>query len=94
MNIIMESSDIEKVNIVMRQTDYTEDIAREKLLEFENNEILVIKNYLGITHKKTPTKSLNQEIYKQIRHRLDDSMKVYNKKIQEKLEEELKNNQD
>jgi flagellar hook-basal body complex protein FliE len=79
----------EKINIILRQTNYTKDEAREKLDMFENNEIKVIHDYMGIAEKKTPQKSLNQEIYRQIRNKLDDSMKDYNKKIQAKLLQEL-----
>jgi len=39
----------------------------------------VIRNYLGLTEKKAlPVKSVNQEIYKQLRSRLDDNMRDYN----------------
>jgi len=80
----------------MRQTDYTEEIAREKLVEFENDPIKVIQDYMGINKKKSnqpsSIKSLNQEIYKQLRTQLDDSMRTYNKKQQEKLTEEIRNN--
>ena len=71
----------ELVQIILRQTDYTEEIAREKLTEHNNNHISVIKSYLGITEKKTPpVKSVNQEIYKQMRYKLDDNMRDYNKR--------------
>ena len=65
-----------KIQIILRQTDYSEAKASEKLDEFNNDEIMVIKDFLGIEQKKdkpipTTIKSLNQEIYKQIRLRLD-----------------------
>jgi hypothetical protein len=42
------------------------------------NEILAIKEYFGITNKKpNPIKSVNQEIYKQLRNKLDTSMRDY-----------------
>jgi len=76
----IETEDIEnKVQIILRQTDYSEDVAREKLKESNFDHILVIKSFMGITEKKIqPIKSVNQEIYKQLRYKLDSSMREYN----------------
>ena len=61
----------ELVQMIMRQTDYTEDIAREKLIENKYDTILVIKKYMGLNDTKPEViKSVNQEIYKQLRHKL------------------------
>lgn len=69
----------ELIQIILRQTDYTEEIAREKLIENNGDHILVIKKYMGLHDKKQePVKSLNQEIYKQLRYKLDSSMREYN----------------
>jgi len=79
----MEKTDISKddelVQMVLRQTNYSESEARDKLKEFNNDAILVIKKYFGIAEKKAPekVKSVNQEIYKQFRLKLDGSMKEY-----------------
>jgi hypothetical protein len=73
----------EKVQIVMRQTDYTEEIAKEKLKEFNYDHIAVIKSYLGVVEKKVePVKSVNQEIYKQLRYRLDSNMRNYQERVE------------
>ena len=84
----------EKVEMILRQTDYSEEEAKNKLKEHNYNHISVIKSYLGITEKKAPVsqKSINQEIYKQLRHKLDDSMKTYLQKQEEKLKTEIANN--
>lgn len=76
----IETEDIEnKVQIILRQTDYSEEVAREKLKETNFDHILVIKSFMGITEKKAPPiKSVNQEIYKQLRYKLDSSMREYN----------------
>jgi hypothetical protein len=76
----VENVEIEdKVQIVLRQTDYNETLAREKLKEFDYDHLKVIRNYLGLAEKKAlPVKSVNQEIYKQLRSRLDDNMRDYN----------------
>lgn len=77
----------EKIQIILRQTDYSEEIAREKLKEFNYDHILVIKSFMGITEKKAPEiKSVNQEKYRQMRYRLDSSMREYNLK-KEKAED-------
>jgi len=69
----------EKVEMILRQTDYTEEEAKNKLKEFNYDHIQVVKSYLGITEKKAPPiKTVNQEIYKQIRYRLDSNMREYN----------------
>jgi hypothetical protein len=68
-----------KIKIVCGQTDYTDEHARNKLKENNYDEVKVIRSYFGLAEKKAPpTASLNQEIYKQIRHKLDGSMKDYN----------------
>ena len=79
----MEKTDTLKeddlVQMILRQTNYSETEAKDKLKEFNNDAILVIKSYFGITEKKAPEKvrSVNQEIYKQFRVKLDSSMKEY-----------------
>jgi hypothetical protein len=71
-----------KIQAILRQTDYTEDKAREKLQQFEYNEIAVMKDYFGITEKKTPPiKSVNQAIYKQLRTHLDGAMSNYRERV-------------
>jgi hypothetical protein len=88
----METSIDNKVSMVMRQTDYTEELAQQKLTEYNGDIIKVIKDYLGVAEKKAlpkPPASLNQEIYKQLRSKLDESIKTYNLQQEEKLKEEL-----
>lgn len=73
----------EKIQKVMRQTDYSEDVAREKLKEHNFDEIATIKAYLGITEKKAlPVKSVNQEIYKQLRNKLNANMRDYQSRVE------------
>jgi len=63
----------EKIQMVMRQSDYTEEQAREKLVKFEYDEIRCIRDYMGIAEKKAlpqKPKSLNQQIYSEIRNKL------------------------
>lgn len=81
---LVETDQIDrKIQIVMRQTDYNEVKAREKLGEFKFDEMAVIRDYFGITEKKpsTKVKSLNQEIYKQLRGHLDGAMRDYRERV-------------
>ena len=72
----------EKIQKVMRQTDYSENVAREKLKEYNFDEIATIKAYLGITEKKPLlVTSVNQEIYKQLRNKLNSNMRDYQQRV-------------
>ena len=77
----------ENIDIVLRQTNYTKEVAIQKLKEHDNNTINVIKEYMGVkpAEKKAPIKSLNQEIYRQIRIKLDTSMEEYRAKQDGKI---------
>ena len=77
----------QEIDIVLRQTNYTKEIAIQKLIEHNNNTINVIKEYMGVkpAEKKAPIKSLNQEIYRQIRFNLDTSMDEYRAKQDGKI---------
>ena len=70
------------IDVVLRQTDYTEEQARQKLEENNYNALFVIKDFMGIKEKKKDENvaSLNQEIYKQIRYKMDTSMRDYTKR--------------
>ena len=81
---IIETDKIsEKVKIILGQTDYSEETALVKLKEFNFDEIKVIKAYLGISEKKVENiKSVNQEIFKQIRYRMDSNMREYKDRVE------------
>jgi hypothetical protein len=75
------------IDVILRQTNYSKELAMQKLELHNNNTINVIKEYMGIkpTEKKAPIKSLNQEIYKQIRTKLDTSMREYREQNKDNL---------
>ena len=79
---------MDNIKIICNQTNYTEEEAQEKLKVFNNNPINVIKDFLNIPEKKESIKSLNQEIYKQIRYKLNESTEIINKINYDKLKEE------
>jgi hypothetical protein len=61
----------EKIQVILRNTDYDEELATSKLKFFSYDHVKVIRDYLGIVDKKPPViKSINQEIYKQFREKL------------------------
>jgi hypothetical protein len=79
INIKMEDKEhSRKIQMILRQTDYSEIEASTKLDQFDNDEIMVIKDFLGIKQiKEKPLQSINQEIYKQIRFKLDSCMRDF-----------------
>lgn len=96
------------IKIVCSQTNYTKEKAEEKLKEFNNDFIKVIKQYLNPNfdkpkkEKKIKKSQMNQEIIAQIRKFKDKQCENYNrsrdyKKELKKLYErhlETKNNKD
>ena len=97
-----EKQSIEKrkkaiVELVMRQTNYTQEKAIEKLEEHKYNYLSVIKLYLNPEKKHSSqesnkNKTKNQMIYGEIRHFMDDVNKQYlyrkrQKEIHEKRKE-------
>ena len=83
----------EKISIILRQTDCSEVEAGEKLKEFEMDHIKTIKFFLKIPEKPAePIKSIQKEMYKQMRLKLDDSIKEFNIIQDKKLESEIEKN--
>ena len=67
-----EQTQEDKIRIILGQTNYTEEECI-KLLDDNNDDYMqVIRDFMGIRPKKeVPIKSVNQEIYKQLRRKLD-----------------------
>ena len=80
----MDDIEDKNIQLVMKNTTYDLETAQEKLHEHNGDPILVIKDYMGLLKKnqqKTEKmKSVNQEIYKQIRCQMDIGMRNYNNK--------------
>ena len=71
---------------VLRQTDYTEEVALAKLAALDNDVIKVVREYLTGTPIKivkasnsSQKMSVNQQIYKEIRTMMDDASMTYEK---------------
>jgi len=92
-NIKMNENDI---TLIMKQTNYTYQEASNKLVVHDFNKENVIREYLGLETKKkvASIKSVNQEIYKQIRKELDFTMSAYNKKNPINVEHAITNFQE
>jgi hypothetical protein len=74
--------------MILRQTDYTQETAEQKLSEFKNDMLAVIRDYMKPTGSgsnssmsvNTPTDtkgSKNQQIYKEIRGMMDNAARNY-----------------
>jgi len=83
----------ENIKKVMSQTNYTEEQAIEKLKLFNCDYMRVLKDYMGIPDKKEvpKVKSVNQEIFRQIRTNLDSSMREYREKNPVNMEQVITN---
>jgi hypothetical protein len=81
------------VKTVMSHTNYTEPEAIDKLKLFNSDYMRVIKDYMGIPEQKEQPKlkSVNQEIYKQLRTKLDTSMKEYREQNPINMEQAIAN---
>ena len=83
------------IELIMRQTDYTEEVARIKLEHWKNNYLHVIKEYMNPNFQDKletpiPSSTKNQMIYGEIRNFMDDVNKqqLQRKRRAEKLEQQ------
>jgi len=88
----------QQIDMIIRQTDYNQETAEQKLLEFNNDVMAVIRDYMKpVESISTPPinikkKSKNQQIFKEIRDMMDNASRIYeDKKSQLKAEEEQVN---
>ena len=81
--------------MIMRQTDYSYDESKEKLVEENYDYLKVIKNYMTSDVEETnntklqQSKSVNQQIYTELRGFMDNTAEQYEKRKRqaEKVEE-------
>ncbi len=77
---------LDKLKIVISQTDYSEEKATQKLEEWNNDHMNVIREYLNPKfQEKKPKKlkSVNQEMMSQIRNYMDAISTDYEKRKSE-----------
>jgi hypothetical protein len=76
---IIDNDLLEKnIKIVMSQTTYSYDESKQFLLSYNNDYMKVIREYLGVKTSSKKITSVNQEIYKQLRVKLDSCMRDFN----------------
>lgn len=68
---------VESVNMICRQTDYTEDEAREKLEKNNYNYQIVLNEYFGIKESPKKEQTTNQQIYGEIRNLMDTGARKF-----------------
>jgi hypothetical protein len=90
----MENNTEKKVNnkddmlieIIMRQTDYSKEVAFEKLIEHKYNILSIVREYMSSSNKKetnneeTQVKSTSQLIYGEIRNMMGNASANYRRK--------------
>ena len=77
------SKNYELAQIIVRQTNLTEEEAKTLLEENNYDLIKSIKHFYGLTNKKEAPQekvSVNQQIYKEIRTLMDSASKSYREK--------------
>jgi hypothetical protein len=78
-----------KIEIIMRQTNYDKNLATKKLLEWDNDYMNVIREYMNprFNEKKVEKKrSVQQNILSEIRYFMDNVSVGYEKREKEKVE--------
>jgi hypothetical protein len=88
---VPRSENMENIkNIILRQTDYTEEEIIQKLKEHNNDPLAIIREYMVTPSSApateaqaqaqataAPAKSVNQQIYGEIRSLMDTAAKTY-----------------
>ncbi len=69
------------IELIIRQTDYDENEAKNKLIEYNNDYIKVIKNYMNPSNKKKDDninkQTTNQAMYSEFRNLMDSASQNY-----------------
>ena len=97
---ILDIKEKQIVNLVLSQTNMTEEDAKQELEENDYNSIKVIKKHFGIKEKEVDNNvNVNQQVYKEIRYFMDSASKQYRytkelEKRKEEFLEFLKNRED
>lgn len=80
-------------NIVMRQTDYSESVADEKLELYKYDVIAVVREYMNpnkvVNEENENVESVNQQIYGEIRGMMDTASWRYRKNKEEEEKKQL-----
>lgn len=73
-------------DFLMRHTDYTREIAIDKLVQYDMNTNIIIREWMGIPAPKQidSNRSNNQKVFDEFRTFLDDAAIKYYKKEDQK----------
>ena len=72
--------------LVMRQTDYDETTADQKLLDHNNDILAIVREYMGPpAEQELKPSTTNQQIFTEIRTMMDDAAATY--RVKKALEE-------
>lgn len=83
----------EIINLVIRQTNYSEEQAKQELENNNYDYLSVIKSYMNIPDKtqdnQSSNKTVNQQIYTEIRNFLDTGVEKYerNKRVAQRIQQ-------
>ena len=66
-------------DIVMRQTDYDPEMAKSKVKEFNGNVEAIVREFMNPPPQLEQKKTVNQEIYGQIRGLMDSAAENFRK---------------
>lgn len=73
----------EQIDMILRQTNYNKETAEQKLKDHTGDILSVIREYMGPSRVNKPCsnmRSVNQQIYKEIRGMMDEASKTYEAK--------------
>ena len=72
------------IEIIMRQTNYSKEVAAEKLVQHKHNILSIVREYMrsecSTSNKNEPVKSTSQLIYGEIRNMMGNAAANYRRK--------------
>ena len=82
--IDMNKNDETMIEIIMRQTNYSKEVAAEKLVQHKHNILSIVREYMSCenstSNKTEPVKSTSQLIYGEIRNMMSSAAANYRRK--------------
>jgi hypothetical protein len=80
----MNKNDETLIEIIMRQTNYSKEVAAEKLVQHKHNILSIVREYMSCenstSNKTEPVKSTSQLIYGEIRNMMSSAAANYRRK--------------
>jgi hypothetical protein len=77
-------------DVVMRQTDYSEEQTLAKLNEYNNDIMAIVREFMGVINKVKENKTtVNQQVYSEIRGLMDNAAASYKLKKENEGKKQL-----